>query len=183
MMSLKKTLVLSLSILTLSLVAPSAEAGGRWWRRQATSCGGGYAGVPVHYQGCGAAAMVPVQAAPVQAQAAPVVAAQPETGSGGAAGFLAWLNATRASYGVAPVAYDPAIEASCAQNNALQAAHGLGHHFMGLCRRQNSAAGLFFPGVEAAWMASPGHSSALLDPSLTRIGIAWLGHWCTFGGY
>src|SRR4051794_19660126 len=35
-------------------------------------------------------------------------------------GFTAWLNATRASYGLAPVGYDPNLAGWAAQNNAHQ---------------------------------------------------------------
>jgi uncharacterized protein YkwD len=40
-----------------------------------------------------------------------------------------------------------------------------------------------FPGVEAMWMASPAHRAALLDPTITWIGIAGAGAWWTFNAY
>jgi uncharacterized protein YkwD len=101
--------------------------------------------------------------------------------SGDAYGFLAWLNATRARYGLGAVGWDAAVEADCRQNNFAQAARGMGHWHMGCHRRQNAAAGLSFPGVEAAWLASPGHASALLDPGISRVAIAWYGAYATFG--
>lgn len=106
----------------------------------------------------------------------------PAASGGDAAGFLAWLNSTRAAYGLPAVGYSAEVEASCRQNNILQAARGMNHWFMGCHRRQNAAWGLGFPGVESAWMGSPGHCSALLDPTIRWIGIAWLNGYCTFGG-
>lgn len=146
-------------------------------------CRGGSCGVA-------AAPTYPVYRYQPVAYAAPVVPAVPaaqrqaeavQAAGGGAAGFLAWLNATRAQYGLPAVVYDATVEASCHQNNLMQAARGMGHHFMGCHRRQNAAMGLGFPGIEAAWMGSPGHCSALLDPGITRVAIAWYGAYCTFG--
>jgi uncharacterized protein YkwD len=126
----------------------------------------GYAGVE--------AATQPVQAA------AP--AAAPAATSGDAYGFTAWLNGVRASYGLGAVGYDANLENWAAMNNSQQAARGLGHHVMGPARRQNSAMGAF-PGVESMWMASPAHRAALLDPTITFIGIAGAGAWWTFNAY
>jgi len=49
---------------------------------------------------------------------------------------------------------------------------------MGSARRQNSAMGAGFPG--AMWMASPAHRAALLDPTISWIGIAAAGAYWTF---
>jgi uncharacterized protein YkwD len=66
-------------------------------------------------------------------------------------------------------------------NNQQQAARGLGHHVMGPARRQNSAmAGSDAASVGTMWMNSPGHRSALLDPTITAVGIAAAGAWWTF---
>jgi uncharacterized protein YkwD len=92
------------------------------------------------------------------------------------------LNGVRASYGLGAVGYDPNLESWAAMNNSQQSARGLGHHVMGPARRQNSAMGSF-PGVEAMWMASPAHRAALLDPTITWIGIAGAGAWWTFNAY
>jgi len=118
-------------------------------------------------------------AQPVQAQAP---AAAPVASGGDAYGFTAWLNGVRASYGLGAVGYDPNLESWAAMNNGQQAARGLGHHVMGPARRQNSAMGAF-PGIESMWMASPGHRAALLDPTITWIGIAGAGAWWTFNAY
>jgi len=118
---------------------------------------------------------VPVAEAPASqpAQAAPAA-----TYYGDPYGFLSWLNATRASYGLGPVNYDQNLSNWAAMNNDQQMARGLGHFVMGPARRQNSAAGGGFPG--AMWMASPAHSAALLDPTISWIGIAAAGAYWTF---
>jgi uncharacterized protein YkwD len=97
-------------------------------------------------------------------------------------GFLGWLNATRASYGLPAVGYDPNLASWAAVNNSHQASRGIGHFVMGPARRQNSAMG-GFPGVESMWMASPAHRAALLDPTIQWIGIAGLGAYWTFNAY
>jgi uncharacterized protein YkwD len=96
-------------------------------------------------------------------------------------GFVSWLNATRASYGLGPVGHDANLSNWAAMNNNQQMAYGLGHFVMGPARRQNSAMGAGFPG--AMWMGSPAHSAALLDPTITWIGIAAAGAYWTFNAY
>lgn len=97
-------------------------------------------------------------------------------------GFTAWLNSTRAAYGLPAVGYDPNLENWAAMNSAQQAASGIGHFVMGPARRQNSAMG-GFPGIESMWMASPAHRAALLDPTIRWIGIASYGAYWTFNAY
>jgi uncharacterized protein YkwD len=97
-------------------------------------------------------------------------------------GFTAWLNSTRAAYGLPAVGYDPNLESWAAMNSAQQASSGIGHFVMGPARRQNSAMG-GFPGVESMWMASPAHRAALLDPTIQWIGIAAYGAYWTFNAY
>ena len=97
-------------------------------------------------------------------------------------GFTAWLNATRAAYGLPAVGYDPNLESWAAMNNSQQASSGIGHFVMGPARRQNSAMG-GFPGIESMWMASPAHRAALLDPTIRWIGIAGYGAYWTFNAY
>jgi uncharacterized protein YkwD len=116
---------------------------------------------------------VPVADPPSQpAQAAP------EPTYGDPYGFLYWLNSTRASYGLGPVNYDQNLSNWAAMNNSEQMARGLGHFVMGPARHQNSAAGGGFPG--AMWLASPVHRAALLDPTISWIGIAAAGAYWTF---
>lgn len=94
-------------------------------------------------------------------------------------GFTAWLNTTRAGYGLAAVGYDPNLSSWAAENNNHQAARGIGHYVMGAARRQNSAMG-DFASIGAMWMNSPAHRAALLDPTIRFIGIAGLGAYWTF---
>ena len=89
-------------------------------------------------------------------------------------GFLGWLNATRASYGLPAVGYDANLTNWAAMNNDQQAARGMGHFVMGPARRQNAAMGAF-ANIGTMWMNSPAHRAALLDPTITAIGIAGLG--------
>jgi uncharacterized protein YkwD len=106
-------------------------------------------------------------------------AVQYQPSSGGA--FLQWLNGVRASAGLQPVAYDPAMERDASVNNTYQASRGLGHFYMGGARRQNAAMGAGnYAQIGAMWLASPGHRAALLDPTITRIGVAGAGMWWTF---
>ena len=115
----------------------------------------------------------PAAGQPAQAAQAPA--------SGDPYGFMAWLNATRASYGLGAVGYDENLSSWAAMNNSQQQARGLGHFVMGPARRQNSAMGAGFPG--AMWMASGPHRAALLDPTITWFGIAAAGAYWTFNAY
>jgi uncharacterized protein YkwD len=119
---------------------------------------------------------------PVSEPVEPAAPAAPAASYGDPYGFTSWLNGIRAAYGLGPVGYDPNLANWAAMNNQHQAARGLGHFVMGPARRQNSGMG-GFPGVEAMWMASPAHRAALLDPTITWIGIAGLGAWWTFNAY
>ena len=137
------------------------------------------AAAPVQYQ---------YQAAPVQyQQAAGTVqyrsyyhaAGTASTGGSDPYGFLSWLNSTRASYGLASVGYDANLESWAASNNGQQQSRGLGHYVMGSARRQNSAMGSY-SSIGSMWMNSSAHRAALLDPSITRIGLAGSGSYWTF---
>lgn len=116
-------------------------------------------------------------AAPQQAQAA--APAQAPAASADPYGFVHWLNATRASFGLPAVGVDPSLSQWAQSNNSQQQSRGLGHYVMGPARRQNSAMGAYST-IGAMWMASPAHRSALLDPSIRSIGIAGLGAYWTF---
>ncbi len=94
-------------------------------------------------------------------------------------GFTAWLNGVRAQYGRGPVSHDPNLSGWAAANNGQQSARGMGHHVMGAARRQNSGMGAAAT-VWQMWMASPAHQAALLDPTITLIGIAANGSYWTF---
>jgi uncharacterized protein YkwD len=117
-----------------------------------------------------ASATTPSQVAPTAAAA---------TVAGDPYGFVGWLNATRAAYGLSAVGYDANLSNWAAMNNDQQAARGMGHFVMGPARRQNSAMGAF-ANIGSMWMNSPAHRAALLDPTITAIGIAGLGAYWTF---
>lgn len=105
---------------------------------------------------------------------------------GDPSGFVPLLNAARAQRGLAPVAFDPNLAAHAGHNNALQAAHGLGHHAMAQAGQCAAAA---FDGTMALgmWAASPAHASILFSPGATTCGFAVGGGWATAnvssGGY
>jgi uncharacterized protein YkwD len=94
-------------------------------------------------------------------------------------GFVSWLNATRAQYGLGAVGHDQNLTNWAAMNNNQQAARGMGHFVMGPARRQNAAMGAF-ANIGSMWMNSPAHRAALLDPTIRWIGIAGLGAYWTF---
>jgi uncharacterized protein YkwD len=102
--------------------------------------------------------------------------------SGDPYGFLGWLNATRAAYGLPAVGHDPNLSGWAAENNNHQAARGMGHFVMGPARRQNAAFGSF-ASIGSMWMNSPAHRAALLDPTIRWMGIAGLGAYWTFNAY
>ena len=102
--------------------------------------------------------------------------------SGDPYGFTAWLNGVRAQYGLGAVGVDPNLSNWAAMNNGQQNAMGMGHHVMGPARRQNSGMGAAGT-VWQMWMASPAHQAALLDPSISMIGIAAGGTYWTFNAY
>ncbi|WP_406698779.1 CAP domain-containing protein [Singulisphaera sp. Ch08] len=122
------------------------------------------------------------QAAPATAAVARPAQTAPVAPAGDPYGFTAWLNATRASYGLPPVGYDPNLTNWASANNGQQQARGMGHHVMGPARRQNAAMGQY-ASIGAMWMNSPAHRAALLDPSIRWIGIAGLGAYWTFNAY
>ena len=96
-------------------------------------------------------------------------------------GFTNWLNATRASYGLSPVGYDPNLSVWAQHNNLAQLRNGMGHYVMGTARRQNSAMGTYDVNyVNSMWMSSAPHRAALLDPTITWIGIAAVSGYWTF---
>ena len=97
-------------------------------------------------------------------------------------GFTAWLNGVRAQNGLGAVGVDPNLSNWAAMNNGQQNAMGMGHHIMGPARRQNSGMGAAGT-VWQMWMASPAHQAALLDPSISMIGIAAGGAYWTFNAY
>ena len=118
------------------------------------------------------------QATPQVVYESRTVAADP----GDPSGFVAWLNATRASYGLPAIGYDANLAGWASMNNSHQASRGVGHYVMGPARRQNSAMGSYST-IGGMWMSSPGHRSALLDPTIRFVGIAGSGSYWTFNAY
>ena len=102
--------------------------------------------------------------------------------SGDPYGFTAWLNGVRAQNGLGAVGVDANLSNWAAMNNGQQNALGMGHHIMGPARRLNSGMGAAGT-VWQMWMASPAHQAALLDPSISMIGIAAGGAYWTFNAY
>jgi uncharacterized protein YkwD len=139
--------------------------------------------VPVSYTNATAASAAPeATTATPAATAASAATAAPATDAGDPYGFTSWLNATRAAYGLGPVGHDPNLSSWAAVNNSHQAARGMGHFVMGPARRQNSAVGSVAT-IGGMWMNSPAHRAALLDPTISWIGIAGLGAYWTFNAY
>jgi uncharacterized protein YkwD len=125
-------------------------------------------------------ASAPAVAANTTRAAAPATTAAAPTGD--PYGFTAWLNATRARYGLAPVGYDPNLASWAATNNAQQNARGMGHHVMGPSRRQNCAMGNG-ASIGSMWMNSPAHRANMLAPDIRYIGIAGSGAYWTLNAY
>lgn len=90
------------------------------------------------------------------------------------ASFGTWLNAVRAQYGRAPLAYDPALASLAAANSS----RGFGHWGFNP-GRENVGAGPLGR-VAAMWLSSPAHAAALLDPNVRSYGIACVNGCWTF---
>jgi len=129
----------------------------------------------------------PQYARPMAVQGAQVVQAtmvQQTTVSGDPTGFLSLLNAQRARMGLGPVSFGADCYADACQNNMYQQRMGLGHFYMGRARRQNAAMGQqSSQQVLYSWMGSPGHASALFDPSIRVAAVAFNGRDWTFSAY
>jgi uncharacterized protein YkwD len=95
------------------------------------------------------------------------------------AGFVCWLNDYRARSGLGPVGWDAALASDAATNSAA----GYSHNFMGRARRQNVGAAGSLAAISAAWAADPPHNSALLDPTITRVGLATVNGVVTYSAY
>lgn len=81
--------------------------------------------------------------------------------------FGSWLNAVRAQYGRSPLAFDAALQ----RNAAINSSRGFGHSWFGGATRQNVGMGSL-QAVQSMWLASPAHVAALLDPGITKYGLA-----------
>jgi hypothetical protein len=121
----------------------------------------------------------PGQAVHVQAPAPP----SPVTAADGSDpyGFTTWLNQTRLLHGLGLVTIDPELSWWAAHNNTAQRANGIGHYVFGPSRLQCAAVitGPIGDYVGRGWMDSDDHRRALLDPTITRYGLAWDGVYWT----
>ena len=93
-------------------------------------------------------------------------------------GFTNWLNGIRASYGLGSVYYDANLAENAALNSAQMAAKKSLLHEVRAGRWQNSAMGNY-ASIGSMWMNSTPHRQALLQPGITRIGLAGYGVWWT----
>ena len=109
--------------------------------------------------------------------------AQAQATGGDPYGFLNWLNATRAQYGLSAVGWDQnLVQLGRRRTARSRTSRGLGHFVMGPARRQNSAMGSS-SSIGSMWMNSPAHRAALLDPSIRFIGLAGAGAYWTYNAY
>jgi len=92
--------------------------------------------------------------------------------------FVSWLNSIRARAGLRPVGWDQNLANWASRNSAACQGRGLGHFVMGPARRQNAAMGSPAT-IGGQWMNSPPHRAAMLDPSVTAIGLAGIGSYWT----
>lgn len=161
--------------LTLSTDSPS-EAGGR-------RCRGGACQPSAGYQWSATYRTHPAPAPyPAPAPAPAPVLASPQSAPSADHGFTAWLNSVRAQHGRGPVAFDANLSYWASVNNGQQSAYGMGHHVMGSARRQNSGMGPAHQ-VWPMWLSSPLHRDALLDHTITAIGISFSGSYWTFNAH
>ena len=137
---------------------------------------------PVAEQAAAPAQITPVSYTAEATAPAATATAPAAVETGDPYGFLGWLNATRAAYGLPAVGHDPNLSSWAAENNNHQAARGMGHFVMGPARRQNAAMGAY-GNIGSMWMNSPAHRAALLDPTIRWMGIAGLGAYWTFNAY
>lgn len=191
-----------LAAVGLLVLLTTTPADAQWRGRYAASCSTGQCG-SVQYQvvpqvSYASPAVQPVTwgyVAQATAQTAPTMEYVPPTGQvrtvaytttptpapqpqpqGDPYGFTAWLNGVRASYGLGAVKYDPNLSAWAARNSA----GGFSHNTRA-GRRQNVGMGAFGT-VCSMWLQSGAHRVALLDPSITQVGIAYVNGVWTFNG-
>lgn len=161
------TRIALIAVVILSAAATSAEAG--WPRRQA--CRGGSCPTATYSYGYAYTYQQATYATPQAQVAVQQVSytATTMTAEGDAYGFTAWINSVRARYGLRALAWS----ADAAAHAAINSARGFGHSYLGGTRRQNVGVGQLQT-VEAMWLQSPGHLSAIVDPSVTEVGIAYV---------
>ncbi len=89
-----------------------------------------------------------------------------------------WLNGVRGRHGLRGCVYDAALAGDAAVNSQIQTRRGLGHFYMGHALRQDSGWGSL-PAVMNSWLGSPPHLAAIIDPRVTRYGLAGAGAYWT----
>jgi len=118
------------------------------------------------------------QAQPAVVQASHTTQTATTTTSGDPYGFLNWINATRAQYGLGAVGWSSTLAYEASTNSSF----GFGHTYMGHARRQNVGMGSA-RAVWPMWMADPPHRAAILDPSITAVGLAYTNGVWTYNAY
>ncbi len=109
------------------------------------------------------------------ASVAPGEIVEPVRPGGDPYGFVVWLNAVRGGWGLGGVAWSDEMAGWALRNSSV----GFGHAIMGTARRQNAGWGELWT-VCNAWLAHGPHAAALLDPTITQVGIAAVGVVWTF---
>lgn len=165
------------ALIALALLSSASTAEAQWGRsarRQAYY--GGTCPTQATYSYGYAYQYAYTQAAPATQQQATTVAVQQVSYTatatvehGDAYGFTAWINGVRARYGLRALAWS----ADAAAHAAINSARGFGHSYLGGTRRQNVGVGQLQT-VEAMWLQSSAHLSAIVDPSVTEVGIAYV---------
>lgn len=161
------------SLLFASLVPP-ADAGcarGRLARRQARATVSRATTPPT--ASCASPAARPMQAMPSGQVSAPV----PQAATGDPGTFLNWLNAYRASRGVGPASYDPALSVDAAASNAAMRARGVLAHYWNIAPASKNVGSGPMGTIQAMWAGSPAHDLWLLRA--TSVGIAYDGTFAT----
>lgn len=88
-------------------------------------------------------------------------------------GFAAVLNAHRAAAGLPALSYDAGLSRWAAANNVAQAARGIGHHIVPNCYQNCAYNSTSAEEAASDWMNSRGHRANMLNPSITRFGVAY----------
>jgi uncharacterized protein YkwD len=88
-------------------------------------------------------------------------------------GFAQVLNRIRGAMGLPQVEYDPTLSSWAVQNNVAQSSRGLGHHVNPNCYQNCGWNYSDAESVATGWMNSPGHRQNMLQPNISRFGIAF----------
>lgn len=111
-------------------------------------------------------------------------------GVGGAGSATGYMSEIRTSQGLAPLAYDARLEAAALEQAGYMARSGrmdhttgwgrdfstrMGHNSIGGPAAENIAAGrMDMRKVFQMWMDSPPHRRNMLDPRMSRFGVAYV---------